>query len=243
MPVACGAQKGKRHSSPPGGVRLAVQGVRGVWPEGASADRRAVRRAGRRRARGRERAAGRGGGMSGAAQEAGTLPLVGYPAQDPAEVGGLIRRHLPPNWAFATFSAGKRPEDLQEVSYLVVAGSRLTEADIEAARKLRLVHKVGVGYDEIDIAALDARDIPLAVCPLGSAEAVAEHAVSLALAALKSIPYLDRSVREARRWPKWESRHRIRRLRGRVVGIVGRSEEHTSELQSLMRNSYAGFGL
>src|SRR3546814_9990732 len=146
MPVACGAQKGKRHSSPPGGVRLAVQGVRGVWPEGASADRRAVRRAGRRRARGRERAAGRGGGMSGAAQEAGTLPLVGYLAQDPAEVGGLIRRHLPPNWAFATFSAGKRPEDLQEVSYLVVAGSRLTEADRSEEHTSELQSLMRISY-------------------------------------------------------------------------------------------------
>src|SRR3546814_1204399 len=30
---------------------------------------------------------------------------------------------------------------------------------------------------------------------------------------------------------------------GKVVGIIDRSEEHTSELQSLMRNSYAVFFL
>src|SRR3546814_5934833 len=34
-----------------------------------------------------------------------------------------------------------------------------------------------------------------------------------------------------------------RRRKGRAVAVPGRSEEHTSELQSLMRNSYAVFCL
>src|SRR3546814_9824164 len=43
----------------------------------------------------------------------------------------------------------------------------------------------------------------------------------------------------------WELRTHMRGVRGRhLPELVGRrSEEHTSELQSLMRISYAGFGL
>src|SRR3546814_3618908 len=50
-----------------------------------------------------------------------------------------------------------------------------------------------------------------------------------------------------RLWPRIRSRHvqhrRGRRFQFRRDGEQGRSEEHTSELQSLMRSSYAVFCL
>src|SRR3546814_10208269 len=44
-----------------------------------------------------------------------------------------------------------------------------------------------------------------------------------------------RHDRSSRRWPLWE------RIDGKATSQNGRSEEHTSELQSLMRISYAVF--
>src|SRR3546814_2404015 len=44
--------------------------------------------------------------------------------------------------------------------------------------------------------------------------------------------------------PEWQPRYAgSDRLRGKVAVVTGRSEEHTSELQSLMRISYAVFCL
>ena len=146
---------------------------------------------------------------------------VGYLALDPTEIGAIIRRCLPEGWRLELFRSGDAVKDYSRISYLVVAGSQLTAEDIAGAPLLRLVHKVGVGYDDMDLDALRARGIALAVCPVGSDEAVAEHALALALASLKCIPELDRGVRDDRGWPKWEVRGRLRLLRGRRIGIVG----------------------
>src|SRR3546814_1372763 len=44
-------------------------------------------------------------------------------------------------------------------------------------------------------------------------------------------------------WPRAARRDDVREARGQRRGLAGRSEEHTSELQSLMRISYAVFCL
>src|SRR5690606_111370 len=54
-----------------------------------------------------------------------------------------------------------------------------------------------------------------------SDEAVAEHTLSLALGALKSLCHLDDAVRVRRTWPKREARDRLRHLGDQPVGIVG----------------------
>jgi len=147
------------------------------------------------------------------------FPVIGYLADDPEQVAGLLRPLLPEGWELVALADADNPE-LARVDYLVLAAFPLTAADIARALRLKLVHKVGVGYDNVDVDALAARGIRLAVCPLGSDEAVAEHAVALALASLKAIPFLDHAIR-ARNWPKWQIRDRLRKVQGRTVGIVG----------------------
>src|SRR3546814_4748933 len=59
------------------------------------------------------------------------------------------------------------------------------------------------------------------------------------------IPLLIAILVSALLWPafSWMLRHRWPRWLAIVVSVIGRSEEHTSELQSLMRISYAVFCL
>ena len=89
------------------------------------------------------------------------------------------------------------------------------------ATRLRLVHHQGVGYhDTVDWAALAERRIPLALTPEGTTTGVAEHAVMLALAVCKRLPYADAELRQGR-WHINALRPESRELSGMTVGYLG----------------------
>ncbi|MBM3517368.1 MAG: hydroxyacid dehydrogenase [Alphaproteobacteria bacterium] len=87
-------------------------------------------------------------------------------------------------------------------------GAALAEADavivryypfgrdvVAAAPRLKVVCRYGVGYDNIDVAALTERGIPLATVGDVNAVTVAEHALYLMLAVAKTGPLLDHATR------------------------------------------------
>jgi D-3-phosphoglycerate dehydrogenase len=109
---------------------------------------------------------------------------------------------------------------LAEMDYIVSAVMPFQRPHVERASRLKLLHKLGVGYNELDLTALRERAIQVAVCPVGVSDAVPEHTLALTLAAIKCIPNLDLALR-TKEWPSWSYRTRIRSLAGRRVGIVG----------------------
>jgi D-3-phosphoglycerate dehydrogenase len=74
----------------------------------------------------------------------------------------------------------------------------LKAADIAAAAQLKVVSRHGVGYDSVDVSALDERRIPLTITPGANAVAVAEHAISLLLAVARRSIAFDRDARQGR---------------------------------------------
>jgi D-3-phosphoglycerate dehydrogenase len=113
-----------------------------------------------------------------------------------------------------TIAAGAREADA-----ILIRTSRLSAAAIQGARHLKVVSRHGVGYDNIDLAALNARRIPLAVVGAVNAISVAEHTFFLLLAAVKRGLAYDRAVREGR-WPLRNSLA-ARELDGKTLLIVG----------------------
>jgi D-3-phosphoglycerate dehydrogenase / 2-oxoglutarate reductase len=61
----------------------------------------------------------------------------------------------------------------------------VTAANIATAPKLKIVSRHGVGYDAVDVAALNARNIPLAIVGDVNSRAVAEHTLMLMLSAAR----------------------------------------------------------
>jgi len=109
---------------------------------------------------------------------------------------------------------------LADAEALIVRGDvDVTTDDLDAAPKLRVIGRSGVGVDPVDVEAARARGIPVVVTPGANARAVAEGALTLALALLKRVPELGAAV-AAR---DWEARDRlaIRDARGATLGIVG----------------------
>ena len=97
-----------------------------------------------------------------------------------------------------------------------------TAVVIAQAPRLKLIQKIGVGVNTIDLAAARARGIAVANMPGTNTPAVAEATVLLMLAALRNLARLDRACRAGQGWEVGAGlQDRIGELRGRIVGLVG----------------------
>jgi D-3-phosphoglycerate dehydrogenase len=102
---------------------------------------------------------------------------------------------------------------------IVIRTSPLPGAAIAAAQNLKVVSRHGVGYDNVDLPALNARRIPLAVVGAVNAVSVAEHALYMLLATMKCGAAYDRAVRTG----PWNFRNSLaaREIDGKALLILG----------------------
>jgi len=119
-------------------------------------------------------------------------------------------------------------EEISEESYapriagadaLLIRTQPLTAATIARADRLKLVSRHGVGYDAIDVDALSARGIALAICGDVNSTSVAEHTMMMILAASKRLLRADRAVRQGS-WG-WREGLEAQDLAGRTLLLVG----------------------
>ena len=98
----------------------------------------------------------------------------------------------------------------------------VSAADIRAAPRLRLIQKIGVGVNTIDLEAARARAIPVCNMPGTNTRAVAEMTLALMLAALRRLPAYDRAMRAGAGWATDSAmQDGLGEIGGRVVGLVG----------------------
>ena len=90
---------------------------------------------------------------------------------------------------------------------------------LEAARDVRVIGRLGVGLDNIDVDACAARGIEVIPATGANAESVAEYVVSAALVLLRGSFFSTRAV-EAGTWPR-QTLSQGREAAGKVMGIVG----------------------
>jgi D-3-phosphoglycerate dehydrogenase len=94
----------------------------------------------------------------------------------------------------------------------------VTASLIEASPSLRVVTRLGVGVDNIDVAAATARGVVVTRVPDYCVEEVSDHAVAMVLAWARGLPFFDREIRAGRFDPGART---LRRVRDLVVGIWG----------------------
>ena len=93
---------------------------------------------------------------------------------------------------------------------------------IAAAPTLRLIQKIGVGVNTIDLDAARLRGIAVCNLPGTNSRAVAELTLALMLATLRRLPMFDRATREGRGWSLDPSlQDGLGELGGRTVGLIG----------------------
>ena len=95
----------------------------------------------------------------------------------------------------------------------------ITGEVLDALPRCRLVVRYGVGVDNVDVEAATARGVWVANVPDYGRDEVADHTLALALAVLRGVVALDRSVREG----SWdlEAARPLRRLGTLTYGVVG----------------------
>ncbi len=107
-----------------------------------------------------------------------------------------------------------------EIVYTLPANP-LTKEVIAAAPRLRLVVTMGTGYDNIDVAAAQARGIPVTYAPGILDETTADGVWGLLLATARRIPEAERFLR-AGKWRGWgPSQFLGHDVYGKTLGIVG----------------------
>lgn len=92
---------------------------------------------------------------------------------------------------------------LPEADALLIRTQPMTSREIESATNLKIVSRHGVGYDSVDVDALNERYIPLTIVGDVNSLSVAEHTVAMLLSLAKRITYFDSSIREG----KWNRRN------------------------------------
>jgi D-3-phosphoglycerate dehydrogenase len=109
--------------------------------------------------------------------------------------------------------------ELADADALVVRSAVQVDAKLlEAAPKLRVIGRAGVGVDNIDTDAATHRGIVVMNTPGANAVAVAELTVGLMIAMARAVPRANATMHAA----KWEKKYlQGSELRGKTLGIVG----------------------
>jgi D-3-phosphoglycerate dehydrogenase len=105
------------------------------------------------------------------------------------------------------------------VALVIRSDSRISQADIAAAKQLKYILKQGVGVDNIDLDAAKQHGIQVFNTPAMNSEAVAELALALVLSLARRVPEMDRRARAGEKIVR--SKMLGRSLFKKTIGIVG----------------------
>ncbi len=100
----------------------------------------------------------------------------------------------------------------------------ITAEVLAQAPRLKLIQKIGVGVNTIDLETAKSRGIAVCNMPGTNSPAVAEMALLLMLAALRKLPRINRACRTGQWHVDRATKEAFGEIRGRTVGFVGFGE-------------------
>jgi len=109
---------------------------------------------------------------------------------------------------------------LAEADALICFRMPVDRRALNAAPKLKVAVRSGVGYENFDLAAFAERGIPACNVPDYGSEEVAVHALSMMLALRRRVVYFDCQLRNGT-WRGWPKSLPMWRLTNQTVGIIG----------------------
>ena len=98
------------------------------------------------------------------------------------------------------------------------SNTKVTAKLLEAATRLKVVGRAGIGVDNVDIPAATARGVIVMNTPFGNSITTAEHAIALMFALARQIPAADAST-QAGKWEK--NRFMGVEITGKTLGVIG----------------------
>ena len=118
---------------------------------------------------------------------------------------------------------GLSPADLRAIigeydGLAVRSATKVTREVLEAAPRLRVVGRAGIGVDNVDVKSATARGVVVMNTPYGNAITTAEHAIGLMFALARQLPEASASTKAG----KWEkNRFMGVELTNKTLGLIG----------------------
>lgn len=117
-------------------------------------------------------------------------------------------------------TGGGLAEKAADADAILQQYAKIGRATIAQLKSCKVIARYGIGVDILDVPACYEHGIVVTNVPEYCFDEVADHAVTLSLMLLRSIPFYDRKVRSGSyRWQDWNAP--IPRLRGATFGIIG----------------------
>jgi D-3-phosphoglycerate dehydrogenase len=98
------------------------------------------------------------------------------------------------------------------------SATKVTEDLLDAASKLKVIGRAGIGVDNVDITAATKRGIIVMNTPHGNSVTTAEHTMAMIMSLARQIPEASKSTKSG----KWEkSRFMGTEIAGKTLGLIG----------------------
>ncbi|MEO9277616.1 MAG: D-2-hydroxyacid dehydrogenase [Nitrososphaera sp.] len=139
------------------------------------------------------------------------------------QVAPLLNEILQKNGLRITYEPEITPEQIKEKIanfdiIIVRSRTKITKDMIDRATQCKIIARVGVGLDNVDVEAAKAKNIRVINAAEGAMNAVAELVLGLMLSLAREIPRADREIRNGN-WLKKDLMGT--ELSGKYLGIVG----------------------
>jgi len=118
---------------------------------------------------------------------------------------------------------GQTPDELKAIigqydGLAIRSATKVTKEILDAAPRLKVIGRAGIGVDNVDIPAASAKGVVVMNTPFGNSITTAEHAIALIMALARQIPEADAQT-QAGKWPK--NAFMGVEVTGKTLGLIG----------------------
>ncbi len=118
---------------------------------------------------------------------------------------------------------GMKPDELKKVigeydALVVRSETKVTKDILEAAKRLKLIGRAGVGVDNVDVEAATKKGVIVMNTPEGNTISTAEHTMSMMLALVRNIPQASATLKTG----VWDRKKFLgTEVYGKTLGVIG----------------------
>ncbi len=118
---------------------------------------------------------------------------------------------------------GKTPDELKEIigqydGLAIRSSTKVTKDILDAATRLKVIGRAGIGVDNVDIPAASAKGVVVMNTPFGNSITTAEHAIALMFALARQLPEANAQTQQGL-WPK--NGFMGVEVTGKTLGLIG----------------------
>jgi len=121
------------------------------------------------------------------------------------------------------FKPGLKPAELRDIigaydGLAIRSATKVTREVLDAAPRLKVVGRAGIGVDNVDVSSATARGVVVMNTPHGNSVTTAEHAIAMMFALARQLPEASASTKAG----KWEKNRFLGvELTGKTLGLIG----------------------